>query len=319
MNAVIESRPGTMVVSERFSAAEIRAQVNLVQEVMKAVMQEDVHYGKIPGTPKPTLYKAGGEKLAQTFRLAPTYSVEDFSDRDVARYRVTCRLTHQTSGIVVGDGIGSCSSAEEKYKWRRPVCDEEFDDAPDDRRRFKWVRGQNRPFKAKQVRTEKADIENTVLKMAAKRAFLAAILNATAASDIFTQDIEDLPEELRHDEDDRQPEPVQQPQSKRAQESPAQPPPASSSPLGAAANPPGQSQQPAGAAPASPQSSASAGGGPSDDKPLSDGARKALEAQLKRASRTEADLIACGYGTIDAMKFSAFNDVMKYLKENPAA
>jgi hypothetical protein len=36
------------------------------------------------------------------------------------------------------------------------------------------------------------DFQNTILKMAAKRAKVAATLNATAASDIFTQDVEDM-------------------------------------------------------------------------------------------------------------------------------
>jgi len=39
-----------------------------------------------------------------------------------------------------------------------------------------------------------ADYWNTVLKMAKKRAHIDAILTATAASDIFTQDIEEPPE-----------------------------------------------------------------------------------------------------------------------------
>jgi hypothetical protein len=39
-----------------------------------------------------------------------------------------------------------------------------------------------------------ADYYNTVLKMAKKRAHVDAILTATAASDIFTQDVEDMPE-----------------------------------------------------------------------------------------------------------------------------
>ena len=39
-----------------------------------------------------------------------------------------------------------------------------------------------------------ADQYNTVLKMANKRSLVAAVLNSTAASDIFTQDIEDMPQ-----------------------------------------------------------------------------------------------------------------------------
>jgi hypothetical protein len=37
-----------------------------------------------------------------------------------------------------------------------------------------------------------ADVFNTVLKMGKKRAFVDAVLSATAASDIFTQDIEEM-------------------------------------------------------------------------------------------------------------------------------
>jgi len=85
---------------------------------------------------------------------------------------------------------------EEKYKWRKPVCDQEFDEAPEDRKRLVWKKGyDNKPdYQLKQVRTQPADLANTILKMANKRSLVAAVLNTTAASDIFTQDIEDIPE-----------------------------------------------------------------------------------------------------------------------------
>lgn len=196
--------------SRALTAADMRAQVNLVQEVMKAVMQgpskdnpTGVHYGTIPGTPKPTLYKAGAEVLAATFRIAVSYHTEDLSTDDVVRYRVTATGTHQTTGIVMGAGMGECSSGEGKYKWRKASNNKEFDAAPIDKRRIQY--GYNRKteeeFEIKQVRTDPADFANTVLKMACKRAQVAMILNVTAASDIFTQDIEDLPEELRPRED----------------------------------------------------------------------------------------------------------------------
>ena len=37
-----------------------------------------------------------------------------------------------------------------------------------------------------------SDLDNTILKMGCKRSLVAAILNGTAASDCFTQDLEDL-------------------------------------------------------------------------------------------------------------------------------
>lgn len=184
----------------RYSLAEIRERVNLVQEVMRGIMKKDTHYGTIPGTPKPTLYKPGAEVLCVTFRIAQSYRIEDLSDALTARYRVTCIGTHQVSGIVLGEGPGECSSGEEKYKWRGAVCTEEFDLTPEAMRRLKFAKWKGNVEKKIQVRTEAADLSNTVLKMACKRAMIAMTLNVTAASDIFTQDIEDLPEELRSHE-----------------------------------------------------------------------------------------------------------------------
>jgi len=178
------------------SAMEIKAQVNLIQEVMKSVMKNDVHFGTIPGCgPKPTLLKAGAEKLMSTFRLAADPIIDDLSLDDEARYRITVRMM-TPSGVFVGAGIGEASSSEEKYKWRKSVCKEEWIETPEDRRRNKWVAPHGKdPFKIQQVRSNVSDIANTVLKMAKKRAMIDGVLTVTAASDLFTQDIEDMSKE----------------------------------------------------------------------------------------------------------------------------
>ena len=183
------------IMEERaLTAQEIKAQVQLIQQVMDAVMEKDVHYGTIPGTPKPTLYKAGAEKILTTFRIAAyPKEIDDLSTGDEIRYRVKVHGIHQTSGILIGVGIGECSSNEEKYKWRRPVCDEEFNETPEDRRREVWKRGRDNNYKQKQIRTNPSDVANTILKMAKKRAQIDMTLTATAASDVFDQDLEDLP------------------------------------------------------------------------------------------------------------------------------
>lgn len=183
--------------THRFSAVEIRQRVNLVQEVMQGIMKRETHYGTIPGTQKPTLYKPGAEVLCVTFRVAQEYKIEDLSAPGVARYRVTCVGRHQMTGVALGEGVGECSSSEEKYKWRGVICKAELDATPENLRRKKYYKNGNT---ADQIRTEPADLANTILKMACKRAMIAMTLNVTAASDIFTQDIEDLPEELRPQE-----------------------------------------------------------------------------------------------------------------------
>lgn len=190
-------------VRQTLSAVELRAHKNVIAEVVRSVMQPDVHYGKIPGTDKPTLYQAGADCLLATFHIAPSFRVEDLSDANIARYRVTCVGTHQATGIVMGEGVGECSSSEEKYKWRRAICDEEYEATPETHRRTKFGRKSGGGFyKTMQVRTDPSDFANTALKMAAKRAKVAMTLNVLAASDFFTQDVEDLPEGAMDREDE---------------------------------------------------------------------------------------------------------------------
>lgn len=163
-------------------------------------MKPNVHYGTIPGAgDKPTLLKSGAEVLCMTFRIADRYEVADLSGNGVIRYRVNCIGEHQTSGAILGSGLGECSTDEEKYRWRKAVCKEEFEATPETHRRLKFGRKAGGHYTVQQIRTEPADLANTVLKMACKRAKIAMVLNVTAASDMFSQDLEDLDAELvRH-------------------------------------------------------------------------------------------------------------------------
>jgi hypothetical protein len=204
------------------TAVQVRAQVTAIQEVLHAVMKKDVHYGIIPGTKKPTLYKAGAEILLTTFRIAVDPEIEDLSTDDEIRYRVKLRgianaemRLGNLSGHVVGAGVGECSTDEEKYKWRACHGDHEWADTAEDRRRIKWGSkwGQNQgervETQTRQIRTNPADLANTVLKMAKKRAQIDLCLTALSASDVFDQDLEDLA-----------PENTQGPISDKAQSSP---------------------------------------------------------------------------------------------------
>lgn len=189
------SEISTIEPKQALTARDIREQVNLIQEVMKSVMKKDVHYGVIPGCQKPSLYKPGAEKIASTFRITVTSDVEDLSTNDEKRFKVSC-TAWTASGQKLGSSSGICSSNEEKYRWRRPVCDEEFVEFDGDRKREKWIRKDGKGIKIKQIRTEPSDLENTILQMADKRAYVAVVRKVTAASDVFTQDIEDLPEDV---------------------------------------------------------------------------------------------------------------------------
>ena len=117
MNDIVEVPARAIVPNAgRMSVTEVVQHAKAVQEIMGAVMREGEHYGKIPGTDKPTLYKAGAEKLCMTFRIADTYRTEDLSTADCIRYRVTCIGSHQMTGTELGSGMGECSTIEEKYR-----------------------------------------------------------------------------------------------------------------------------------------------------------------------------------------------------------
>src|SRR3979490_2159591 len=101
-----EQRLGALTV------ADVRAQVNLIQHIMKEVMKKDEHYGVIPGTAKPTLLKAGAEKLCLTFRLDPQYETTERYDGMHLTVVSKCTLWHIPSGQRYGSGMGSCSTKE---------------------------------------------------------------------------------------------------------------------------------------------------------------------------------------------------------------
>lgn len=206
--SAVAVREPSGAVGQAMSIRDIIAQVKLIQDVMREVMKENEHYGTIPGCgDKKTLFLPGAQKLTMTFRLAPEYSIQETDlPRGHKEYRITCTLRSISTGNPVGQGVGCCSSMEGKYRWTsgegeptgNPVPKDYWSDRDISKiggKEFfpKKVDGQWFIFK----KTEKvendnpASVFNTVLKMAKKRAFVDATITATAASDIFTQDIGD--------------------------------------------------------------------------------------------------------------------------------
>lgn len=244
---------GALVVQHggALTAVDMRQQVNLIQEVMREVMKPDVHYGVVPGTgDKPSLLKAGAEKLCMVFKFGPEYDIVD-KEREGDHLTITskCTLFHIPTGMKVGSALGSCSTMEAKYAYRKgvrkcPACNSEAIIKGKKEYGGGWVCFKSKggcgakfddgdpAIEGQQVgrvaNEDKADQYNTVLKMANKRALLAAVLNATAASDIFSQDLLD----------DTEGEPELTPAGRAAQEKaagkkkpPAEPKPQQSAPV----------------------------------------------------------------------------------------
>jgi hypothetical protein len=185
--------------------AAIQQNIVRVQQAKQEVMREGLHFGTIPGTPKPSLYKPGAELINLMFGVTcdPEPSSkeehEGIDESGLRFYAVTIRMVLKTSaGRFFGASYGYASSLEEKYKWRKATGKKEFDATPEARRRVKFGRGKNNTeYEVLQVRTEVEDIKNTILQMAMKRAEVSGTKRSHALSDMFGQDLEDMPEEIR--------------------------------------------------------------------------------------------------------------------------
>ena len=191
---------------------ELKTRANMVTNIKREIMRENVHWGKVPGCgDKPTLLKNGAELLCMAFKLAPDAKVEIADLGNGHReYTVTTTLTSIVTGTPIATGLGSCSTMESKYRYRgaelvntgKPVPQDYWDErdsallggkgfvAKKDEK-GKWMifsKGE------KKENPDIADVYNTVLKMASKRSLVDATLKATGGSCEFTQDIEDLQE-----------------------------------------------------------------------------------------------------------------------------
>lgn len=190
-----------------------------IAQIQRDLMEQDIDYGLIPGTPKPTLFKPGAEKLAQIYGLAAdvrtNFTSGDGEHTPPLMYDAECYL-HLGSfgGQIVAVGHGTASSWEKRYKrgaakncpncgkpaiikgkaeygggWicfkKKDGCSSKFRD--DDERITSQVSD------AKGDPAEAYDLGNTLLKMAEKRAFVDAVLRATASSSLFTQDLAEEP------------------------------------------------------------------------------------------------------------------------------
>ena len=137
-------------------------------EIVVKKLKPKVHCDTINGLGrKPGLLKAGAEKLAEIYGFRTTSKVinrvERF-DQLFVLYEVQTTV-FDADGHILGEGLGSCTTKERKYQ-----------------------------------RGDFAANLNTVLKMAKKRSYVDAVLTATHASGVFTQDIEDIAVEARQAE-----------------------------------------------------------------------------------------------------------------------
>jgi hypothetical protein len=217
IQVIQQNNTTTSLIVPQYSIEQMISHRKAIVQLMKSkVLIEKVDYGKIPGCgDKEVLYKAGAEKIGYFFGLAPVFNIQKIPlPNEHMEYQIICTLTHRTACLDIAQGVGSCSTMETKWRFRKrgrkcPSCNKE-DTIIKGKVEYGggWVcykakGGCNAKFKDGDSSIEDqelgriehdnpADYYNTCLKMGKKRAFVDAILIGTAASDLFTQDVEEM-------------------------------------------------------------------------------------------------------------------------------
>ncbi|WP_297569466.1 hypothetical protein [uncultured Anaerovibrio sp.] len=152
-------QPKVEVVPATVEAIPSVKQTDNIDIVVAKILKANADYGIIPGCKKPSLLKAGAEKLAAYYGFSTSISIEnrfENYDKKLVAYEVKVTV-YESTGRIIAEGIGAANSLERKF-----------------------------------LKGDFFSQINTVLKMCKKRAYVDAILTATGASSIFTQDMEDI-------------------------------------------------------------------------------------------------------------------------------
>lgn len=127
-----------------------------------AKLKRDVDFGVIPNTRQPSLFKSGAEKICMAYGLLQRYEIESKIEIFDGKapffyYLVKCSLIKIFNGTeyIFTTAYGSANTAEKRNGFNSP-----------------------------------ADAANGTIKMAQKRALVAAALSISGLSDAFTQDME---------------------------------------------------------------------------------------------------------------------------------
>lgn len=153
-----ETKPVTASGARGLTVEEAKSFDDEMNRFIDTVLIAGVDYGIIPNCKKPTLLKSGAEKILNYLGLIARTEISNrVEDYNIGFFSYEAKVyLIDYNGVVKGEGIGITNTREGKY-----------------------------------AKTNGYAVQNTVLKMAKKRALVDAALNVGNLSARFTQDIED--------------------------------------------------------------------------------------------------------------------------------
>lgn len=156
----VDPQAQTMAAFDGVDIANIDRKLRAIadfQGLVRSQFKDNLDFGVVPGSKKLSMLKPGAEKVIMLLGMTSMF-VKDVTrdyENGFVQYDFTCHL--YKNGIEVTQGVGTANSKEPKY-----------------------------------IKQDVYGIDNTILKMAKKRALVDAALLVGSLSDIFTADIEDM-------------------------------------------------------------------------------------------------------------------------------
>lgn len=168
MNDIITTTTNTDMTVTDGDVESLKRHVDTIKLFVKSQLKEGMKadYATIPYTHAKSLLKPGAEKLMRLFKLGVKQECifrELDLEMNYASFTYRATIYHLGTGVEIAQCEGMANKWEKKYKIK--------------------TNGQDIPV---------SDIMNTLMKMAQKRAMVGAVIQATGASDFFTQDEDEI-------------------------------------------------------------------------------------------------------------------------------
>ena len=166
------TQQNALMVTEQ-KVARIQAEIALSDALVERVLLPGIDYGLHPGTNSQALKDPGANTVINAFGCYPKAEIlYRRVDEDRISYVIDVALIGRDDGLVKSSGTGAASTKETKYGYRWVTDPESY--GYDREALKKRTRDGRETFRI--VNPEWSELENTILKMARKRAEVDAAM-----------------------------------------------------------------------------------------------------------------------------------------------
>lgn len=162
----------TLTVTDQ-KVAKVKAEIELADALVVKVLEPGIDYGLHPGTQSQALKDPGAATIIHAFGCYPKAEIlfRDVSDTRIS-YVIDVALISRDDGLAKSTGTGACTTMETKYGYRWVTDPEAYGY---DRESLKTRTRDGRDY-YRIVNPDWSELENTILKMARKRAEVDAAM-----------------------------------------------------------------------------------------------------------------------------------------------